>query len=135
MKNKLSILTLFLLVLMAGNLSKNVESGEKSFVIPFTALDPSWSNWKQREVSGTLGLYCKKTDKGNIVAGVMPSGLDSISFDSRGQPIPPTTNGSTIFFETTGCKFAWVNNTIIESEGRVSFKVVDGEGLVHVSEG
>lgn len=133
MNNKFIFVTALLFVLMTVSFVKSSCAGEKAFVIPFTMLEPTWSNWKKREISGTLGLYCKKQDNGLTVAGVMPSGLDSISFDGRGQPIPPTKNDSIIFFETTGCKFGWLNNIIIESEGRISFKVVDGTGLVHTS--
>ena len=109
-----------------------LEAANKPFVIPFDQLEPTWSNWKKYGISGKLGLYWKKSDRG-AVYGVMPEGLDAISFDSRGQPVPPTKDGSVIFFETDGLQYEWLNKLVIQTDGRVSFNVVEGKGLVHAS--
>jgi GNAT superfamily N-acetyltransferase len=113
-----------------GHISPGAEQAR--FTIPFDMLEPYWTDWREYAVGGTLGLYLKKSDVGTVF-GVVTDGLDTLSLDAYGQVMPPTRDGSVIFFETDGLPCGWLNKLLIQTDGRVSFKVVEGKGLVHVS--
>jgi GNAT superfamily N-acetyltransferase len=102
------------------------------FTIPFDMLEPYWGTWREADVGGTLGLYLRKSDVGTVF-GVVTDGLDTLALDAYGQVTPPTRNGSVIFFETDGLPCGWLNSLLIQTDGRVSFEVVEGEGLRYLS--
>ncbi len=103
-----------------------------AFVIPFTALEPKWSEWKQsRPEKDAVGMYINGS-----TAGVFRSlGSGGISLDSEGMVAAPTGDGSILAFRTQGLKYEYASAITFQTSGGMEiiyFGVVHGVGLVHL---
>lgn len=103
---------------------------EPAPAVPFSALEPYWSDWVKRGVSSPYEVYCKSS--GNTVEyGVHIEAGQAMSFDSWGNPVPPTTDGGLITFRTEGCTYEWINGIKIDANTHLTLKVSLDAGLVY----
>lgn len=122
----------------SSSLSKSDNKKAKKvthLVIPFEKLGPRCVRWQKNYFEkGILGYYAAKHGDA-VVAGVMPMGSGSISFDEYGMPVAPTADSSIIAFATNGLKLVWLNNVTFVSDSNTTlyFAVIKNEGgLAHL---
>lgn len=99
--------------------------------IPVSELEPYWSSWKEYDLEGESGMYCKKQGD-MVVRGLLKGTMNMVHFDSNGMQVPPTKPGSKLFFETDDCEFLWINGIRIEAQERLVFTIAE-EGLYYSS--
>jgi hypothetical protein len=101
--------------------------------LQFSALEPFWSEWVKRNVTGSLEVYCQSSG-GNIVTGVHVEQGQSMSFDASGNLIPPTSDGALLTFRTeNGCTYGWVNGIQIQANDSLTLRVSKDVGLIYES--
>ncbi len=109
------------------------------FVIPLSALQPKWDQWRKLEVSGSMGfLAFRKPDGSGEIGWGMHKDTHVNRLEIEGDEIgmiPPTKDGSIVFFMSApaGVPFQWVNDISITTTGKLCFQVLEGKGLVHIS--
>ncbi len=116
--------------LLTGTEQILVPPSEPTPVVPFSALEPYWSDWVGRSVPGPYTVYCKTS--GDIIEyGVHFEQGQSMSFDSWGNAVPPTIEGGLITFQTDQCTYPWVNDIRISADVSLTLRISLDKGLVY----
>jgi hypothetical protein len=131
---KYTLLLIFILILTTSCQYASeptlVPTSEPTLALPFSALEPYWSEWVKTSASGPYEVYCESS--GNSVEyGVHFEAGQGMSFDSWGNPVPPTNDGGLITFRTDNCTYEWVNGIKVQASTRLTLRVSKDTGLVY----